>query len=69
MMFIIMRYQNPSIESQIDKILKTNPDEIVVLPLFPHYASATTGSVYQEITRIISKNGVVPNIRIYKSIL
>ena len=61
--YYAMRYQNPSIESQIDKILKTNPDEIVVLPLFPHYASATTGSVYQEITRIISKKWVVPNIR------
>ena len=61
--YYAMRYQNPSIGSQIDKILKTNPDEIVVLPLFPHYASATTGSVYQEISRIISKKWVVPNIR------
>ena len=61
--YYAMRYQNPSIERQIDKILKTNPDEIVVLPLFPHYASATTGSVYQEISRIISKKWVVPNIR------
>ena len=58
-----MRYQNPSIESVINNILETNPDEIVVLPLFPHYASATTGSVYQEISRIVSKKWVVPNIR------
>jgi ferrochelatase len=58
-----MRYQNPSIESVINDILETNPDEITVLPLFPHYAAATTGSVYQEISRIISKKWVVPNIR------
>jgi len=58
-----MRYQNPSIEKVIDKILENNPDEIIVLPLFPHYASATTGSVYQEISRIVSKKWVVPNIR------
>ena len=57
-----MRYQNPSIEKEIDKILLKNPDEITVLPLFPHYASATTGSVYEEISRIISKKWVVPKI-------
>ena len=61
--YFAMRYQNPSIESVINKILETNPDEITVLPLFPHYAAATTGSVYQEISRIISKKWVVPNIR------
>ena len=61
--YYAMRYQNPSIESVINNILETNPDEIVVLPLFPHYASATTGSVYQEISRIVSKKWVVPNIR------
>ena len=61
--YFAMRYQNPSIESVINNILETNPDEITVLPLFPHYAAATTGSVYQEISRIISKKWVVPNIR------
>lgn len=61
--YFAMRYQNPSIENTLDEILKKNPDEIVVLPLFPHYASATTGSVYEEISRIISKKWVVPNIR------
>ena len=58
-----MRYQNPSIEKTLEKILEKNPDEIIVLPLFPHYASATTGSVYQEISRIVSKKWVVPNIK------
>ena len=61
--YFAMRYQNPSIESVINKILETNPDEITVLPLFPHYAAATTGSVYQEVSRVISKKWVVPNIR------
>ena len=61
--YFAMRYQNPSIESVINKMLETNPDEITVLPLFPHYAAATTGSVYQEISRVISKKWVVPNIR------
>jgi len=61
--YFAMRYQNPSIESVINKILETNLMKFTVLPLFPHYAAATTGSVYQEISRVISKKWVVPNIR------
>ena len=57
-----MRYQNPSIEIAINKIIEKNPDEIIILPLFPHYASATTGSVYEEVSRILSKQWVVPKI-------
>ena len=57
-----MRYQNPSIEDVLNKILANNPDELIVLPLFPHYAAATTGSVYEEVSRIISKKWVVPKI-------
>ena len=57
-----MRYQNPSIEDVLNKILANNPDELIVLPLFPQYAAATTGSVYEEVSRIISKKWVVPKI-------
>ena len=57
-----MRYQNPSIESRLNKLLSSNPDEIIILPLFPHYAAATTGSVFKEIARCLSKKWVVPKI-------
>ena len=58
-----MRYQNPSIKDVLNKILIQNPDEIIILPLFPHYAAATTGSVYEEVSRILSKKWVVPKIK------
>ena len=45
-----MRYQSPSIKNTLNQMLLRNPDEIVVLPLFPHYAAATTGSVFKEVT-------------------
>ena len=61
--YYAMRYQNPSMETVINKILQTNPDELIVLPLFPHYAAATTGSVYEELSRIISKKWVIPKIK------
>jgi len=57
-----MRYQSPSIKNAIDKILLKNPDEIIVLPLFPHYAAATTGSVFKEVTSQLSKRWVIPKI-------
>ncbi len=58
-----MRYQSPSIEKVLNKLLIQNPDEIIILPLFPHYAAATTGSVYEEVSRILSKKWVVPKIK------
>ena len=58
-----MRYQNPSIKDTLNKMLSKNPDEVIILPLFPHYAAATTGSVYEEVSRIISKKWVIPEIK------
>ncbi len=60
--FCAMRYQNPSIKDVLDKIMSENPDEIIIFPLFPHYASATTGSVYEEIFRLLKNNWVIPKI-------
>jgi len=61
--YFAMRYQNPSIKNVLDKILEKNPDELIILPLFPHYAAATTGSVYEEISRLLSKKWVVPQVK------
>ena len=58
-----MRYQKPSIKKALEVIKNTNPSELIVLPLFPHYASATTGSVFQELTKKISKEWVIPSVR------
>jgi len=60
--YYAMRYQNPSIESIIKEALDTNPNELVIFPLFPQYASATTGSVYEEVGKILSKYWVIPKV-------
>ena len=59
--FYAMRYQTPSIKNVLCKIQKSNPTDLIVFPLFPHYASATSGSVYAEITKQLSKEWVIPN--------
>jgi len=58
-----MRYQKPSIQEALDKIKLSNPSELVILPLFPHYASATSGSVFEEVTKRLSKEWVIPSFK------
>lgn len=64
---LAMRYQNPSIESAVDKLLRQQVSDIIVFPLFPQYASATTGSVHEEVMRVLSKAEVIPNLRFVNS--
>lgn len=61
--FLAMRYQNPSLDVVLKEIEQYQPDELVVLPLFPQYASATTGSVQQRVMEIIQRWWVIPSIR------
>ena len=58
-----MRYQSPSIEDKLKKLISQNLDEIVILPLFPQYSTATTGSVFDEISRVLKKQSVTPSIK------
>ena len=62
-----MRYQSPSIESVLNKFKGQNYKEIIVLPLFPQYASASTGSVHEKIMAIISQWQVIPEIKFINS--
>ncbi len=64
---LAMRYQNPTIESAINRLLAQNVEEIVVLPLFPQYASASTGSVHEEVMRVLGKSQVIPGLRFINS--
>ncbi len=62
-----MRYQSPSLESALEKFSKPVFKKIIVLPLFPQYASASTGSVQEKIMSIVSKWQVVPEIKFINS--
>ncbi len=64
---LAMRYQNPSITDAIDTLMKQDIERLVVLPLFPQYASASTGSVQEEVMRVLSKNWYIPECKIIDS--
>ena len=57
-----MRYQNPSMYDVLEKMRMENYDQIIVLPLFPQYASATNGSAMDLAMKIMRKWWVVPEI-------
>jgi ferrochelatase len=60
---LAMRYQNPSIESALERFRSAGIDDIVALPLFPQYSSAAFGSVVEKVYRVATKLWVVPNLR------
>jgi len=62
-----MRYQNPSIESALAKLLAQDVSEITVFPMFPQYASATTGSVHDEVMRLLRQKETIPNMKFVNS--
>lgn len=64
---LAMRYQNPSIESALNKLKDAQVSSIKVLPLFPHYASASSGSVLQKVMELISKWQTIPGISFVNS--
>lgn len=60
--FLGMRYQNPNLISELLAIKRWNPDHLIVIPLFPQYASATTGSVIDRIMKLIKDMWVFPEV-------
>ncbi len=59
---LAMRYKQPSIEDTLAKMQALHYDKIIVLPLFPQYASSTNGSAIEEVMRIVRKWWVIPNM-------
>ncbi|MFN8697828.1 MAG: ferrochelatase [Flavobacteriales bacterium] len=62
--FLAMRYQNPSMDNVLKEIQDWNPDKIILIPLFPQYASASGGSVIDKALKIISQWWVIPEIHV-----
>lgn len=62
MVEIAMRYQSPSIESALEKLRKANLKKIIVLPMYPHYASSSTGTCIERVMEITSKWWVIPEM-------
>ncbi|CAI8299415.1 MAG: ferrochelatase [Porticoccaceae bacterium] len=58
-----MRYGNPSMASAIKQLTDQNVRDIIVLPLYPQYAGATTGSTFDAIAKTFTKLRWVPELQ------
>lgn len=61
---LAMRYKNPSIPDVLAEMKKFNYSRIVVLPMFPQYASASTGSALEMVMDEIGKWWAIPELKI-----
>lgn len=64
---LAMRYQQPSIEQGLEKLRQQQVEEVIVFPLYPHYASSSTGTVHQKVMEIISTWQNIPGLRLINS--
>ena len=61
---LAMRYQSPSIESVMGQFKDKGFKRLIVIPLYPQYASSSTGSTMEEVMRVVKGWEVIPEIKV-----
>ncbi len=59
---LAMRYQNPSIKNALIKLRDAGVDDLLVIPLFPHYAMSSFESAAEEARAVAAK--IAPTVKI-----
>ena len=59
-----MRYGNPSIKGKLSFLKEKGCENIIILPLYPQYAAATTATVCDEVYRSLMKMRWQPSLQI-----
>jgi ferrochelatase len=59
-----MRYGNPSLTSVLRGIPEENAVKVVIFPLYPHYASSTTGSIEALVNKEKDKWRIMPDLKL-----
>ena len=54
--FIVMRCWHPRAENVVKEVINYDPDEVILMPLYPQYSAATSGSSIKEWKDICLKN-------------
>ena len=61
---LAMRYQNPSVPFALNRLRDAGADRIVVMPLFPQYSSAASGSAIEKVFAEAGRLWNAPSIQI-----
>jgi len=59
-----MRYGKPSIRSRLEALVAQNCERILIVPLYPQYAAATTATVCDEAFRALARMRFQPTLRV-----
>jgi ferrochelatase len=59
---LAMRYQNPSIPHVVRKLAEQGIDDVLLIPLFPHYAMSSYESAVERVKEVAAK--LAPQIRL-----
>ena len=59
-----MRYGNPSIKLKLNELKKKGCEKLIILPLYPQYAAATTATVCDEVYRNLMKMRWQPSLQV-----
>jgi ferrochelatase len=62
-----MRYANPTTESRLQWLQEQGCDRILLVPLYPHYAAATTATACDQAFRALMKMRWQPAVRVAPS--
>lgn len=60
---LAMNYGKPSIDQAIDRLRAENIQRLLILPLYPQYSATTTASVFDRVTRSLSRLRWLPEVR------
>jgi ferrochelatase len=60
---LAMRYQNPSIDAAVTKLAAQDIDELLLIPLFPHYAMSSFETAVERVKEAVRK--IAPGMRLH----
>lgn len=59
-----MRYGNPPIAAALERLITAEVERIVVMPLYPQYASSSTGSTLEHLYKLAASRNNVPPLAV-----
>ncbi len=64
---VAMRYTQPDTADAVHHLMRQGADSIVMLPLYPHFSFATTGSSENELRRVIDQESIEMPLKIIRT--
>lgn len=59
---LAMRYGQPTIASGLEQLRQVNVRNLLILPLYPQYSSATTGSTFEAVAEVLKRWRWIPTV-------